>query len=132
MGVVLVLQWAWLCFFNRRDFVSVVGVALVAQWAWHLCFSCRGVNASVGAVLECDGELDVPHGGRMEGMVSAGGYVTYVCEAGYTMHIDPASNDDYVKAATVRCGANGEWHVNNMACLRNSLFYFTFCGKTTF
>ena len=84
----------------------------------------RGVNASVGAVLECDGELDVPHGGRMEGMVSAGGYVTYVCEAGYTMHVNPASNADYVKAVTVRCGANGEWHINNMACLRKLDYYF--------
>ena len=62
----------------------------------------------------------------MEGMVTADGYVTYVCEAGYTMHVNPASNDDYVKAATVRCGANGEWHVNNMVCLRKSLLCHAF------
>ena len=107
-------------------------MALVSEWACRLCLSGRGVCASVGLVLECDGELDVPHGGRMEGMVTADGYVTYVCEAGYTMHINPASNDNYVKAATVRCGANGEWHINNMACLRTSLLYFIFWGKTAF
>ena len=86
--------------------------------------------ASVGVVVQCEGEPYVAHASRMEGMAMAGGFVTYVCDPGYTLHPNAAANYDYVNAATVRCGFDGQWHSEEIVCERE--FYVRFLAIRAF